>query len=93
MLGVEIPADQNVNYLRRLGLEIVSESDAESCTVRVPTFRVDLKREVDLVEEITRLYGVEKIPATAPRGAIGSHAYDAVHDLLAGARRLLSGLA
>src|SRR6185295_339282 len=60
--------------------------------VRIPTFRVDLKREVDLIEEITRLYGVDKIPATAPRDVIGSNAYDAVHDQLAEARRILTGL-
>jgi phenylalanyl-tRNA synthetase beta chain len=47
---------------------------------------------VDLIEEIARLHGVEKIPATPPRGAIGSNAYDAVHDQIADARRILSGL-
>ena len=58
----------------------------------VPSFRVDLKREIDLIEEVARLYGVDKIPATAPRGAIGANAYDAVHDQLAEARRILTGL-
>jgi phenylalanyl-tRNA synthetase beta chain len=53
---------------------------------------VDLKREVDLIEEIERLHGLEKIPATAPRGAIGSNAFDAVHDQIAGVRRILCGL-
>jgi len=53
---------------------------------------VDLKREVDLIEEIARLYGVEKIAATAPRGASGSNPYDAVHDEIADARRILTGL-
>jgi phenylalanyl-tRNA synthetase beta chain len=60
--------------------------------VRVPTFRVDLKAEVDLIEEVARLYGVDKIPATAPRGVLGSNAFDAVHDQLAEARRILTGL-
>jgi phenylalanyl-tRNA synthetase beta chain len=59
---------------------------------RIPTFRVDLKREIDLIEEIARLFGVEKIPATAPRGAIGSNEYDQIHDALAEARRILTGL-
>src|SRR6185436_9330942 len=45
LLGAEISASQNLGYLRRLSLEIVSEHDSESCTARVPTFRVDLKRE------------------------------------------------
>ncbi len=92
LLGVNISAHQNVDYLRALGLEIVNEQAGETCTVRVPTFRVDLKSEIDLIEEITRLYGIEKIPPSAPRGAIGSHAYDKVHDEISEARRLLSAL-
>jgi phenylalanyl-tRNA synthetase beta chain len=87
LLGIELTPKQNINYLRALGLDVVSDN-----TVRVPTFRVDLKREIDLVEEIARIHGVEKIPATAPRGAIGMHSYDAVHDQIAEARRLLTGL-
>ena len=91
LLGVDIPAKQNVNYLRALQLEVVEETP-DGCTVTAPTFRVDLKSEIDLIEEIARLYGVEKIPATPPRGAIGAHAYDSVHDQLAEARRLLTAL-
>ena len=59
---------------------------------QVPSFRVDIKREADLIEEIARLYGVDKIPATPPRGAIGASPFDAVHDEIAEARRLLTGL-
>jgi phenylalanyl-tRNA synthetase beta chain len=91
LLGVDVPPAESVNHLRRLGLEIVFEA-ADSCTVRVPTFRVDLKREVDLIEEVGRLYGVDKIPATPPRGAVGAHAFDGVHDEFAEARRMLLGL-
>ena len=91
LLGVEIPPADNTKFLRQLGLDIIGESQ-ETCTVRVPSFRVDLKREVDLIEEVTRLYGVDRIPATPPRGAIGSNSFDAVHDALAEARRILTAL-
>jgi phenylalanyl-tRNA synthetase beta chain len=64
----------------------------EPVTFRIPTFRVDLKREVDLVEEVVRLHGVDKIPATPPRGAIGANAYDSVHDQFGEARRILSAM-
>jgi phenylalanyl-tRNA synthetase beta chain len=64
----------------------------EPATFQIPTFRVDLKREVDLIEEIVRLHGVDKIPSTPPRGAIGANAFDSVHDEIAEARRILSGL-
>jgi phenylalanyl-tRNA synthetase beta chain len=99
LLGIEIPVEQQVESLQRLGLEVASSLAAstgdralQTTAFRVPSFRVDLKREVDLIEEVARLYGVEKIPSTPPRGAIGSNAFDAVHDELAEARRILSGL-
>jgi len=89
LLGVEIAPATQVEFLQRLGLECVNSSPP---TFRIPTFRVDLKREADLIEEVGRLYGVEKIPATGPRGAVGANAFDAVHDEIAEARRLLAGL-
>lgn len=71
--------------------EEMTGSEGAMATFEIPTFRVDLKREVDLIEEIARLHGVERIPATPPRGAIGSNAFDGVHDEIAEARRILSG--
>jgi phenylalanyl-tRNA synthetase beta chain len=90
-LGIEIPAEAQTNFLTKLALEKVSSSP-QTTVFRIPSFRVDIKREIDLIEEVTRLYGVDKIPATPPRGAIGSNAYDAIHDQLAETRRLLTGL-
>jgi phenylalanyl-tRNA synthetase beta chain len=75
-----------------LNKEPVTSPEGATATFEIPTFRVDLKREVDLIEEIARLHGVEKIPATPPRGAIGANAFDAVHDQIAEARRVLAGL-
>jgi len=89
LLGVEIPAAAQIDFLQRLGLECV---DPAAPAFRIPTFRVDIKREADLIEEIGRLYGVDKIPATPPRGALGANAFDATHDQIADARRLLAGL-
>jgi phenylalanyl-tRNA synthetase beta chain len=95
LAGIEIPEAQQLQCLQRLGLEAVvpNVSRVSHTTVfRIPSFRVDIKREVDLVEEVVRLYGVDKIPSTPPRGAIGSNAYDAIHDQIAEARRILVGL-
>ncbi|MDB6029874.1 MAG: pheT [Verrucomicrobiales bacterium] len=91
LLGIHVAADQQVKFLASLGLTETSRTP-ETASFEVPTFRVDIKREVDLIEEVVRLYGVDKVPSTPPRGAIGSHPYDAVHDELADARRILSGL-
>ena len=97
LLGVEIPGGQQVQMLQSLGLEIHAQighddKGAVATSFRIPSFRVDLKREVDLIEEIARLYGVDKIPSTPPRGAVGAHPFDAVYDQLADVRRLLTGL-
>jgi phenylalanyl-tRNA synthetase beta chain len=89
LLGLDIAPAAQIEFLQRLGLECVNSS---APAFRIPTFRVDLKREADLIEEIGRLYGVDKIPATPPRGAIGSNAFDTVHDQVAEARRILSAL-
>lgn len=75
-----------------LSKQVIAAGAQPSVTVVVPTWRVDLKRETDLIEEIERLYGLEKIPATPPRGAIGSNSFDAVHDQIAEVRRILCGL-
>jgi phenylalanyl-tRNA synthetase beta chain len=92
LLGVRITPAQNLKHLQSLGLDVATQYGDHSCLIGVPTFRVDLKQEVDLIEEIGRLYGIDNIPSTPPRGAIGSNAFDAVHDQLAEARRILAGL-
>jgi len=89
LLGIEIPIETQADFLNRLGFETVSPGDT---VFRVPTYRVDIKREADLIEEIGRFYGVDKIPSTPPRGAVGANAFDSVHDQIVEARRLLAGL-
>ena len=91
LIGIEIPGNEQRGMLERLELRLLDSSESEG-RFAVPSFRVDLKREVDLIEEVVRLYGIDKIPSTPPRGAIGTHEYDAVHDDLAMIRRLLSGM-
>jgi phenylalanyl-tRNA synthetase beta chain len=86
LLGIELSAKQNTDYLKSLCLQVSDN------VVQVPTYRVDLKREIDLIEEIARIHGVDKIPATPPRGAIGTHPYDIVHDQIGESRRLLTAL-
>jgi phenylalanyl-tRNA synthetase beta chain len=100
LLGIELKPEEIEFYLGQLGLKTVghkarpvgADTAPEPATFQIPTFRVDLKRAADLIEEVARLHGVEKIPATPPRGAIGANVFDSVHDEIAEARRILSGL-
>jgi phenylalanyl-tRNA synthetase beta chain len=91
LLGIGISHADQVGFLNKLGLKTVVQQPGE-CTFSIPSWRVDLKREVDLIEEVGRLYGIEKIPSTPPRGALGSNAFDAIYDQISEARRILNGL-
>ena len=64
LLGVKIPDPEVERILRRLGLMMTGTS--EGWHVVIPTFRVDLVREVDLIEEVGRHYGFDQLPATFP---------------------------
>jgi phenylalanyl-tRNA synthetase beta chain len=100
LLGIQLQPEEIEYHLGQLGLKMVNRQPqpvgtpvaSEPVTFQIPTWRVDLKRETDLIEEVERLYGVEKVPPTPPRGAIGSNPFDAVHDQIAEARRILAGL-
>jgi len=94
LLGVEISSVEQTKMLSKFGVEAGAWAGGMDHKVayKAPTWRPDLKREVDLIEEIARLHGVDKIPSTAPRGAVGTNAFDAVYDQLADVRRLLTGL-
>ncbi len=91
LLGIGISHLNQVSNLNRLGLNTVSQQPGE-CTFSVPSWRVDLKREVDLIEEVGRLFGIDKIPSTPPRGALGANAFDSVYDQIGEVRRILAGL-
>jgi phenylalanyl-tRNA synthetase beta chain len=91
--GHHVPfVEASIETSTLLNKELAPVGQDASAAFRIPTWRVDLKREVDLIEEIARLHGVDKIPSTPPRGAIGANAFDAVCDQIAEARRLLTGL-
>lgn len=64
VLGIEIPWETSCDILKRLGCE-VTDVEEHDCTVAPPSFRQDLPREIDLIEEIARIYGYEQIPEDA----------------------------
>jgi len=67
ILGVPVPAKEMAAIFKRLGLE--SSLKAGSFTVTAPAYRFDIAVEEDLVEEVARLYGFERIEAHPPRVA------------------------
>jgi len=53
-------------YLEALEMDVLDGKDDNQLRVRPPSFRVDITREIDLIEEVARLEGYDKIPVTFP---------------------------
>jgi phenylalanyl-tRNA synthetase beta chain len=68
LLGPGFEPDRVKGILERLGMTVVG---TDPMTVTVPTFRPDLTRPADLVEEVARVHGYEKFDATLPTGPAG----------------------
>ncbi len=68
LLGVEIPEAECLDILSRLGF-VKAASDPEGCEFTVPSFRFDVSIEADLIEEIARVFGYNKLPETPGIGA------------------------
>lgn len=65
ILGIEISKTLVKSFLKRLGLEVIEKRNL--FVAQVPSFRSDLSRPIDLIEEVARLYGYHKIPETLPK--------------------------
>jgi len=68
LLGADIGDEQIRGYLVALGFGVErAQQDGETAfRVTVPTYRRDVQREADLVEEVARLYGYDRVPTTVP---------------------------
>lgn len=69
---LDIPVDRETVQvlLASIGLQVEEGSTRTELIVTVPSFRPDLEREVDLIEEVARLYGYDRIPVTMPVGTV-----------------------
>ena len=67
IIGMPVPVDEMQKCFERLALPLEREADA--FVVQPPSYRYDLAIEEDLVEEVARLYGYERITAHPPRPA------------------------
>ncbi len=67
ILGIEIPQETCVSILENLGFELLGKNEI-AAKFKVPSFRAgDVTREIDLIEEISRIFGYEKIAPTLPK--------------------------
>lgn len=65
VLGVDVPRPEIVRILRALGCSVAGHAALE---VQPPSFRPDIAREEDLIEEVARIHGYDRVPQTMPRG-------------------------
>jgi phenylalanyl-tRNA synthetase beta chain len=72
VLGLEIGAARIEAMLARLGMEVTTWSNGRGWTVLTPSWRFDLEREEDLIEEIARLHGYEHLPSRLPAAGVAA---------------------
>ncbi len=60
VLGTELQEEEIVNQLLRIGFQVISHNPI--LEVKVPSYRQDIKEEIDLIEEIARFFGYDNIP-------------------------------
>ena len=79
VLGTTLEAAEMAQILNRLGFDVDATGDVYQVTV--PTFRSDVTRDIDLIEEIARVHGYDNIPTTLPKGDIPVPAPDPKTDV------------
>lgn len=91
ILGLDLEPSAVAALLSPIGLDIQRTVDGEGEILRVslPTFRPDLEREIDLVEEVARLNGYDQIPVTMPESRITCHTPPVHMEQIAQARDVL----
>ncbi|MEZ5463672.1 MAG: phenylalanine--tRNA ligase subunit beta [Lysobacteraceae bacterium] len=68
VLGLSVPDAEVERILKALGMNVASTD--EGWTVTAPTRRFDIEREEDLIEEVVRVHGYDKVPTHAPSGEL-----------------------
>jgi phenylalanyl-tRNA synthetase beta chain len=92
ILGVELKPEDILGPLQGLGIEGEKKGEGEFI-FKVPTFRSDLSREIDLIEEVARLFGYNRIPVAYPSLSLSELFVPSDHELgrMDEIRRLLVG--
>ncbi|MGC7847346.1 phenylalanine--tRNA ligase subunit beta [Desulforudis sp. 1088] len=90
ILGIKVPTEEIKRILS--GLDFNPQGDEKGLAVTVPAHRSDIGREIDLVEEVARLHGYDRIPETLPYGDTTYGFRTAEQEAVERLRMLLAGL-
>jgi phenylalanyl-tRNA synthetase beta chain len=91
LLGTPISETEVTGILTRLNLLPSDAAGAAPLTFKIPGYRQDLQRSVDLVEEIARVFGIANIPASTEGQFVPASAADATYDFRMSLRHNLTG--
>ena len=73
ILGIDIPQEDSIEILQNLGFELIGKNES-AAKFKVPSHRVnDVYREIDLIEEVSRIYGYDKIEPALPEICEGAN--------------------
>jgi phenylalanyl-tRNA synthetase beta chain len=84
ILGTSISADEMRVIVGKLGMDVTDQDD--SFVAVPPSYRTDVQREIDVIEEIARFHGYEKIPVTVPKIRMSRETRDKSHQHIASIR-------
>ncbi|PYI93567.1 MAG: phenylalanine--tRNA ligase subunit beta [Verrucomicrobia bacterium] len=90
VIGISLPKERIEKILQAFGLEKASGNSAES-SWRIPSHRFDLQRDVDLIEEVVRVFGIENIPGRDRSRFTPESEADRGHDFESRLRARLAG--
>ncbi len=88
--GIDISKDDCKLTLERLEFDVIKDED-NTLTVKIPTFRPDVEREIDLIEEVLRINNLDKIPSMSRMTISVAEEYDKFHPFLTGLRNFFVG--
>ena len=80
LLGIDLNYDKIADVLQSIGIRCKPKDD-DTMWVNPPTFRIDIEREVDLIEEVARLIGYNNIPTSLPTVSLSYPEQDAKRKL------------
>ncbi|MDQ6623396.1 MAG: phenylalanine--tRNA ligase subunit beta, partial [Verrucomicrobiota bacterium] len=89
LLGITVPPAEITRILHGLGLEKIGQESAAASTWKIPSYRSDLRREVDLIEEVIRVHGIDKVPSADRSRFTPQSEADRAADFAANLRRRL----
>jgi phenylalanyl-tRNA synthetase beta chain len=88
LIGVPVPKDRVDQILEGFGL-IKERAGEDESSWRIPTYRSDLQREVDLIEEVGRVFGIERVPVNYRSRSTPESDADRAYDFASALRQRL----